>query len=334
MIAAGMRHWWRMSPRRLLSVSATATAVIVGALLVGDSMRGSLRGLTVERLGKPKTAVIPGGFFDADGITTDGIEAIPADPVRQRHGGISRRARGGDSPGRGSPDHRMRSEFLGPRCRAGIGRSNLPGEDTVVLNESTAAELGVGLAIWITIRLPVEQAVPADSPLGRRDIQSEGLPRMEVSISFPIVGWDALRSHRVRRRQRTSLSVGRRSATCSTGAGQANMLLFDRQITIEDLQIDLADLGLTLKRVRRDSPADADTAETIYDYYSLTSDRLLLPEAAVERVHARISRLASRAESPHLFGQRDRDGWTIRATLLHRFPTARSRRSIRVRRCR
>ena len=42
---------------------ATAVAVLAGALLVGDSVRGSLRDLVVGRLGKTDYVVISTGFF-------------------------------------------------------------------------------------------------------------------------------------------------------------------------------------------------------------------------------------------------------------------------------
>ena len=40
-----------------------ATAVLTGALLVGDSMRGSLRHLTLDRLGRIEAALTPGRYF-------------------------------------------------------------------------------------------------------------------------------------------------------------------------------------------------------------------------------------------------------------------------------
>ena len=43
-------HYWRINLAVLLA-AAVATAVLTGALLVGDSVRGSLRDLTLERLG-------------------------------------------------------------------------------------------------------------------------------------------------------------------------------------------------------------------------------------------------------------------------------------------
>ena len=75
LIRASVRYSWRVSGSVALGV-ATATAVIVGALLVGDSMRGSLRGLTIERLGKTQSAVFPGGFFEVDGLTDEKLNPI------------------------------------------------------------------------------------------------------------------------------------------------------------------------------------------------------------------------------------------------------------------
>ena len=43
---------------------AAATAVLTGALIVGDSMRYSLRELTLERLGMIDEMLLSDGFFD------------------------------------------------------------------------------------------------------------------------------------------------------------------------------------------------------------------------------------------------------------------------------
>ena len=50
LIAAGLRHHWRTHLAVALGVAA-CTAVLTGALLVGDSVRGSLRHLGLDRLG-------------------------------------------------------------------------------------------------------------------------------------------------------------------------------------------------------------------------------------------------------------------------------------------
>ena len=67
--------------------AAVATAVLAGALMVGDSMRGSLRDLTLERLGGIDWALVGERFFD-DVLSErliaelDGARAAPAILVR------------------------------------------------------------------------------------------------------------------------------------------------------------------------------------------------------------------------------------------------------------
>lgn len=57
-----LKHYWRMHVAVMLGAAA-ATAVLTGALLVGDSVRGSLRDLTLERLGKIDHAVLSENLF-------------------------------------------------------------------------------------------------------------------------------------------------------------------------------------------------------------------------------------------------------------------------------
>src|SRR5688572_22140381 len=50
-LTSSLCHHWRIHAAVALGVAA-ATAVLTGALLVGDSVRGSLRHLVLDRLGK------------------------------------------------------------------------------------------------------------------------------------------------------------------------------------------------------------------------------------------------------------------------------------------
>jgi putative ABC transport system permease protein len=281
MVWASMRYSWRVSASVALGV-ATATAVIVGALLVGDSMRGSLRGLTVERLGRTESVVIPGGFFDPEGITKADTIAIPL--IMFDAGVVETRGEDQKIRRAGSVQIIGCDESFWQLDASGNRPEQLPSDDTVVLNESTAAELGVDVGDLVTVRLPVEQAVPADSPLGRRDIESEGLPRMKVVDVIPDRG---LGRFAISPSQAAPKIIFLNRLTIGDvlqREGQANMLLFDREVTIDDLSVDLADLGLALSRMQRQFTPDDGPTETIYDYYSLTSDRLLLPEVAVDRI--------------------------------------------------
>src|SRR5205814_9546349 len=55
-------YFWRSNVAVVLGV-ATAVAVLAGALLVGDSVRGSLRDLFVQRLGKTDEVIASTSFF-------------------------------------------------------------------------------------------------------------------------------------------------------------------------------------------------------------------------------------------------------------------------------
>src|SRR5215467_1417920 len=62
LILRSLAYYWRSNLAVVLGV-ATAVAVLAGALLVGDSVRGSLRDLFVERLGKTDDVISSTGFF-------------------------------------------------------------------------------------------------------------------------------------------------------------------------------------------------------------------------------------------------------------------------------
>ena len=64
-----LRHYWRPN-LAVAAGAAVATAVLVGALVVGDSVRGSLRDLTLERLGDVDLA-IAGQRFVRQEIATE-----------------------------------------------------------------------------------------------------------------------------------------------------------------------------------------------------------------------------------------------------------------------
>ena len=339
MSLAGIRYGWRVSFSVALGV-ATATAVIVGALLVGDSMRGSLRELTVERLGRIDSLVMPMNFFEAEGISDDAVpvifftsgivEAKAAgnfeDPVKwfetadgngdsllnraelQQAFEADRRDLADwlledyddDDDGELTLEEFLRAD--GAIRRAGsiqiigcderfwdlgvtdVRPSRLPGDNGVIMNQSAADELGVKVGDQVTVRLPVEQAVPADSPLGRRDVQTEGLPRMEVIDVVPDRG---LGRFAITPSQAAPQNVYLSLETVADvldRQGQANLLLFDQPTEIDDLQVGLDDLGMNLERVRQTFDSGDGDADVIYDYFSLTSDQLLLPEPAVERI--------------------------------------------------
>lgn len=62
LVRQNLTHYWRTNLAVVLGVAA-AVAVLAGALLVGDSVRASLRDLVVQRLGQTDQAIVATGFF-------------------------------------------------------------------------------------------------------------------------------------------------------------------------------------------------------------------------------------------------------------------------------
>src|SRR5262249_18270711 len=62
LVLRGLGYYWRTNLAVVLGV-ATAVAVLAGALVVGDSVRGSLRDLVEQRRGRADRAVLAAGFF-------------------------------------------------------------------------------------------------------------------------------------------------------------------------------------------------------------------------------------------------------------------------------
>src|SRR5262245_28691907 len=75
--------FWRANVSVVLGV-ATAVAVLAGALLVGDTVRGSLRDLVVQRLGHADLALNATTFFRdalADDLRSDAAFTAAFDDV-------------------------------------------------------------------------------------------------------------------------------------------------------------------------------------------------------------------------------------------------------------
>ena len=62
LVYRSLKHHWRIHVAVALGVAA-ATAVLTGALLVGDAVRGSLRELTLGRLGQIDEVLVADRFF-------------------------------------------------------------------------------------------------------------------------------------------------------------------------------------------------------------------------------------------------------------------------------
>jgi ABC-type antimicrobial peptide transport system permease subunit len=282
MVFAGVVQGWRVSASVALGV-AIATAVIVGALLVGDSMRGSLRNLTLQRLGKIESAVVPGSFFDPRGLTPEDDAGVPL--ILFDRGVAEARDDAGNMQRAGAVqiigiDYRFWSLDV-----TGLESTQPLDDQSIILNQRAADELNVAVGDLVTLRLPVEQAVPADSPLGRRDTETQGLPRMKVAQIIPDQGLGRF-SLAASQASPINAYVNREVIAAALDRdGQANVMLFDRPLRSDELQLDLAAYGLSLRRVQQSFGA-GEQQQKIFDYYSLTSDKLLLSDEVVTAIGA------------------------------------------------
>jgi len=89
LILTSLRYHWRTNFAVACGV-AVGTAVLTGALLVGDSMRGSLRHLTLDRLGRIDEALVTDRFFRAKLAEELAFQCSPHTPCADAAHGVCR----------------------------------------------------------------------------------------------------------------------------------------------------------------------------------------------------------------------------------------------------
>ncbi|MBY0521984.1 MAG: FtsX-like permease family protein [Gemmataceae bacterium] len=171
---------WRGNFAVFLGV-AVGTAVLTGALLVGDSLRGSLRDRTLEQLGWVDRVLIGSRFFRTQ--LADELHAERIAPALMLQGSAS--------VGREQTGQTVRQAgrvlILGVDDRFWPGTK--PGGDDfwrsedreVVLNRTLADELQVKAGDQVTIHLQKASAVPRETLLGRRGA-SDVLSRLVLKV--------------------------------------------------------------------------------------------------------------------------------------------------------
>jgi hypothetical protein len=130
-----------------------ATAVLTGALLVGDSMRGSLRALTLDRLGNIDTILQGANFFTP-----------PENPLEFY-----------TPKGYKKPWTKTEAVILLPAAVEANGKVSgtqlltaASQQDEIIVNEILAKRLGVKVGDTISLRFNSIESIPPDSALGRR----------------------------------------------------------------------------------------------------------------------------------------------------------------------
>jgi ABC-type antimicrobial peptide transport system permease subunit len=303
LILAGLVQHRRLNVAVALGVAA-ATAVLTGALVVGDSMRGSLRAMVLERLGRIDQVLVVDRFFREEltqefareaKLAEQGAEALAALYLTGsiEHAESERRASGVNVLG---VDERF-WRFGDTASREGIRASVIPGDDEVVINRALADELGIEDVPTgddaenfdrpeVLLRLPRQQNVPADSPLGRKTdtVDSVRLTVVEIVPNEGLGQFDLQSSQQVPRNAYVSTGTlqsalgrsGQANAIFVAAKSRESHVEFDAAALRDVLKLD-ADLGLTLKRVEHQHDG-----KTVHEYFDLTSDRMMIPPAVEE----------------------------------------------------
>jgi putative ABC transport system permease protein len=167
LILRNLLHYWRTNLAVVTGV-ATAVAVLAGALLVGQSVRESLRDLLTERIGATDYVVAADRFFREE-LASGFVEAAPGGPlasvpiiavkgllVRE---GAARRA------------HDVGVYGVDERFWRFHGLVVPPGfEDRAAIVGAPLAEyLGVTPGDGLLLRIASEQDIPGESLFGRRE---------------------------------------------------------------------------------------------------------------------------------------------------------------------
>jgi ABC-type antimicrobial peptide transport system permease subunit len=290
-ILASLRHYRRIHLAVALGV-AVATAVLTGALLVGDSVRGSLRDLTLQRLGRIDSAVVAVHPLRAELASEVAGDAefktyfASAQPAFLLNGTLQ--------AGSGADARRATAVSVvgyGPEFWSlGKGGPASPiSDDEAAIAESLAKELNIRAGDSILLQIPIAGAIPADSPLGAKQLEKTSRSRrFKVAAVLPAVGlarFGLMPSQQLPRNMFVSLASmqklveqpGKANAILVAGnRGAAGASEESQKALRESLRPRLEDYGVTLESLK--SPTDC---------LQISADQLVLPNdviAAADKV--------------------------------------------------
>ncbi|HEV3137770.1 MAG TPA: ABC transporter permease, partial [Pirellulales bacterium] len=261
-----------------------ASAVLAGALLVGDSMRGSLRHLLLDQLGQIDEVLVTDRFFRTQ--LADELEHQPdfvdrfskAVPAVLVQGTLENpRSDGALRAGRvmvlGCDERFWLLGSGGPR--------KSPGRGEIVLNAPLAVELGAAVGDEVLLRIGQVSQIPPDSALGRKTetirnrrltvaeiIAAEGLGRFGLRPNQQLprdafVAIETLQDALEQPAKVNAIFVAGRPGLVPTAESH--------DLLNADLRPTLADYGIQIELHSR-------------GYVQVTSNRMLLDPAAVTAI--------------------------------------------------
>ena len=185
LVRRNLAHFWKTNLAVIAGV-AVAVAVLAGALLVGSSVRASLRGLALERLGMVDQVVTSGGFV-RDSLADDlgstalvqgafsGVVPLIAVEGFVTHQESGRRASSIQVYG-------VDDRFWAFQGLTGVVQT--PERNRALISEGLARELGAEIGQALLVRVEKPSAVPISSLHGRRDDVGRTL-RVDITRVLP-----------------------------------------------------------------------------------------------------------------------------------------------------
>ena len=183
LVLASLRHYWRTHLAVVAGV-AVAVSVLAGALLVGDSVRASLRQLVDERLGRTALAIVGQGFFrEALAETIAGQEGFDghfeaAAALIALEGALVHEPSGRQAAG--VQVYGVDADFFRLHGR----ERPVPRNREALLSPALGAELGAGPNDALLLRVRKPSAIPASTLQGRRDDTTSAV-RLTVRETLP-----------------------------------------------------------------------------------------------------------------------------------------------------
>jgi ABC-type lipoprotein release transport system permease subunit len=279
LVARSLRYYWRTNLAVVAGV-AVAVTVLAGALLVGDSVRGSLRDLVLLRLGRTDLVVVSTDFFRsalAEDVAMDGefsrdfravapMVAVQGLATEQTSG---RRA------------SRVQVYGIDGRFREFHGGPGLPAfeshEETtrdVVLSPALAREIGAEPGSTVLLRVQRPSDIPLESLHGRKDDVGRTL-RLTVRA---IAAADELGEFSLQPQQgdvraafvplarlQRDLEIGDRANVLLVSRNTAAADMADRLASIVRRRAALADLGLEIRVLKDRGVLSLESASAILD---------------------------------------------------------------------
>ena len=264
---ASHKYFWQIHLTVALC-TAVATGVLAGALIVGDSVRGSLRALTLERLGTIQHALIADRFFQPElimksnafhsklpqgmvpAILLNGTVVVPKTETRASKVNIY----GVDDAffqfwqRAGSPANRgIQHEQTPPTT---LNKTSNQPFAAIVINEALQSELNVQGGDAILVNFPQAVDIHPEFLLGRRET-SEVIQSLRLIVR-DIIGNENAGRFSLRAHQSLPLNVFIALPVLQKALGQAGKVnaLFTADVvplSPDNLQLTLAALGLNIQ---------------------------------------------------------------------------------------